>query len=738
MKPDARSVVALVLWMVVWALAMVWPLVRPDGELIFRDIPRMVLPNFALIEQAGREGVLPLLDPRKGGGMPFLHDPQSGAWYPLSWVFSRLGVETGFRAFQWFHVFWLGLGCSALGLSLSGSRFGAALAGTTAIGAFPHLLALEWMHMIAGLAWVPWILVAAAGQRSVLAIIGFVLLFSSGHAYLWVAVPVLGAAALVVCPAVGRRRLVFALGLLPLLTWPFWGGYLDLSGLMISHGFAADRPPPVVGFAPVHFLGWLLPEAFRSFRQLNADGTARIISQFEPFAWTRACYVGILPLLLCALSFLGQRDPSRQIAGFLIGAGVFLAAVFPLAAPLFPAVFRPMFHPASFIGLAVFGVIFLTATGYRELRSALSQTPDRLKTAMNRLMIGAGVGMLVMLILGGIAGSGGLSPVWGYRRDLSWVPFLLTLGYAGLVRLFAARTEMRRFSWILPFLLLSLHLGDLAWNGQGKVPASAPSAGAFPSALRDLPPGEDRIYASDDLIITLKQASGAVPNRLIPVLFQFLRSTGVPNFPLRDGIPHLGAYNPPFFHHGVQKWLGLLENLPAQDRDLFLLLSNVRYVIGLEEYPAGNGWKCVGQTQFPDGPLVKVWDLGPSFVGCILTPEGSAKLPAGRSPGEMTTLTGEQRQRFPGKWVYHLPDRPAGADRLFLPWAPLPGWRVAVDGTPVSLPARGEFGLEIRLPPGGKRLELWYEEPRLARRVAGALLGVVLLALLLRKLRAGD
>src|SRR5882724_7186182 len=75
-------------------------------------------------------GRLPFWTPYLFSGMPFLADPQVGAWYPLNWPFFLVGVTS--RSIEWelaLHAFLALIGGYLLGRDLFGSRAAAVFCG---------------------------------------------------------------------------------------------------------------------------------------------------------------------------------------------------------------------------------------------------------------------------------------------------------------------------------------------------------------------------------------------------------------------------------------------------------------------------------------------------------------------------------------------------------------------------------------------------------------------------------
>ena len=106
-----------------------------------------------------RQGKLPLWTPYIYSGMPFLADPQVGAWYPLNWPFFVAGITP--RSIEWelaLHAF---LACCGAWLLASELLEGSPLA--ILAGVFYGLSGFFAGHsshvgMFQAAAWLPWLL----------------------------------------------------------------------------------------------------------------------------------------------------------------------------------------------------------------------------------------------------------------------------------------------------------------------------------------------------------------------------------------------------------------------------------------------------------------------------------------------------------------------------------------------------------------------------------------------------
>src|SRR5579872_3263169 len=104
-------------------------------------------------------GKLPFWTPNMFSGMPFLADPQAGAWYPLNWPFFLLGIAP--VSLMWevaLHAFLALAGGYLLGRDLLGSRVAALFTG--GFFAFSGFFAINSPHSVTfqPAALLPWLL----------------------------------------------------------------------------------------------------------------------------------------------------------------------------------------------------------------------------------------------------------------------------------------------------------------------------------------------------------------------------------------------------------------------------------------------------------------------------------------------------------------------------------------------------------------------------------------------------
>ncbi len=151
----------------VLALLFFAPLVLHPGQVLYSehsDLLAHYLPaKHFLVESWQTSGELPRWCPYVLGGLPFLHDPQVGAFYPPHWLLLLLPVDAIGPALSWLivlHVLVAGWGTYTCARDQGLDRLPALIAG------FGFLFAGKWLlHLLGaghyttiGLAWLPWAL----------------------------------------------------------------------------------------------------------------------------------------------------------------------------------------------------------------------------------------------------------------------------------------------------------------------------------------------------------------------------------------------------------------------------------------------------------------------------------------------------------------------------------------------------------------------------------------------------
>src|SRR5205085_11795560 len=147
------------------AAAMFLPAILRRDVFVLRDHFDYFQPLRWFTSQELRAGRLPLWNPYNASGEPWLANPQTGVFYPPTWLFLIIPFPAAYMLFLLLHLVILGWGGYLL-FSRTVSE-GTALAGAVALMfSGPVLSLLDINNNLASLAWVPIVIwCAAEGAR---------------------------------------------------------------------------------------------------------------------------------------------------------------------------------------------------------------------------------------------------------------------------------------------------------------------------------------------------------------------------------------------------------------------------------------------------------------------------------------------------------------------------------------------------------------------------------------------
>lgn len=140
------------------ALAIYSPALLGDKTLLLRDIHTQFYGMRWWYAQSLAMGQLPQWNSYILGGTPFLANPQTSVFYPLSAIFLVFSPAYGFAVHTAVHCAMLGFFCYLLGRNLGLSFWPALLAGIAAGFAGIPMKQIEFPEELAGLAWTPCVL----------------------------------------------------------------------------------------------------------------------------------------------------------------------------------------------------------------------------------------------------------------------------------------------------------------------------------------------------------------------------------------------------------------------------------------------------------------------------------------------------------------------------------------------------------------------------------------------------
>jgi len=311
-----------------------------------------------------KAGHLPLWNPYNASGEAWLANPQTGVFYPPSWIFLVLPFETAYMLFLLFHLILLGWGAYLL-FARSASP-GAAMAGAVALMlSGPVLSLLDINNNLASFAWIPLVLWCAAERAPIRGGFALALVFLAGEPFL----AAVAALMYVIVSPVGERRsrlsgqaglpvphiLVTALvafGVSAIQLFPF----LEL---IAGSDRAAGMSKESIFRDSMPLRDWIriaIPPS------LDASGFDPKLGQhFIPII-----YVGVVVVVLALNGLVRARRMIGWLA--LLAIVIFIASGPSLLAHLPLTLFR---YPARVMPLAALAVVALAVAGWDQVR------PDR-------------------------------------------------------------------------------------------------------------------------------------------------------------------------------------------------------------------------------------------------------------------------------------------------------------------------------------------------------------------------
>jgi hypothetical protein len=415
------------------------PLIR--GEVFtFRDHTDYFQPLRWFTAQHLRAGVLPLWNPYSASGEPWLANPQTGVFYPPTWLFLLLPFERAYMGWLLVHLLVLGMGTYRLfafrerRIAEPSAFPGAALFGAVALMlSGPVLSLLDVQNNLATFAWVPWVLESALRDRAApdhsarRSAILLALAFLAGEPF-FAATAALMYAAIVRRPRAIAGAAAGALALSAVQLFPF---------LEMLRG--SDRSSHTLTRTDV------LRESMPLGDWLRLAVPFHGTSAYDPHLgqhFVPIVYIGLFVALLAILAPIAavrsrQREGSAEVVAWLL---LLLAAVIVAAGPsiILSLPLTPFRYPSRVVPFGALALVGLAVFGYRHVR--------RNRLWLDALLIVA-VAVDLRLAAGPLLRSGAL------RIDR--VPYDRRIGRDGkLIRLDMAATALRRDAWISGYLNL--------------------------------------------------------------------------------------------------------------------------------------------------------------------------------------------------------------------------------------------------------------------------------------------
>jgi hypothetical protein len=328
----ATLLVILVLWLFRGALT-------GGGVFYRRDIHLVWCAQVETFVRIVAQGSWPLWNPSLGFGRPLLADPSAQVLYPLTWLNLLVRPWTYYTVFATVHAMIATIGLFSLGRRLSLSIAGATVSAGLWLLSGPFLSSIDLWHHYAGIAWLPWVVLAAdvaldrRSLRSGVAwgtIQGVQALAGSADAC---------ALTLVISLSIGFSRHVrlrdlsprsvgrlaatagiagaIAVGLTAGLWWPALEQVRDAA--------RADLPATLRSYWSLHplvLMDTLLPGLWASL-PLKASLRADLFESREPFL--SSLYLGAPAVALVLASFAASTHPLRRTLVLVGAASVVMA-----------------------------------------------------------------------------------------------------------------------------------------------------------------------------------------------------------------------------------------------------------------------------------------------------------------------------------------------------------------------------------------------------------------------------
>jgi len=724
-------------------------------------------------------GSRPVWDPYLAFGHPLWANPGAQVLYPMSWAHLLVRPPAFYTLYVVSHYLFAGLGTYLLGRRIA-LGFPAALAAAafwTSSGPFLSYASL-WQHY-AGIAWMPWVLLA--GERAWSEP-------SSGRAAVW-GVAAAGQALAGSVDACFITAVVSAAWLLPRATsggWPALRRRLAAAAGALAWAVALSAAlwVPAVellrqvrrsAIAPAAIAEWslhpaslgqlllpLLPHLFPlrpDVRHALFDGRG------EPLLGS--FYLGLSLLPLVATAFANRwRRRALLLAG--IGAGALLVALghhTPLLAVLLEIpLLRMLRYPSKAVVVTAFAWALLAGMGLDAWRRGDRRTRGAALAGGAGSLLAAGLGSFALSRPRAVAASV-LAP--GVDGATVLDPAVASLFLAALLAAGAAVLAARG-GRITPFAAAALGVLDLAVAQRAvnpTVPAEVLSRPPITLSVIERKP-TTRIFAfpyevqradpplrRPPMFDAFEAVPGRYPDPAVARalgLQMYLPSTVAPRWGLASGYEADGLGIGPRELLDLDRLLLDAEETPGFLR--MMRLGAIDYVIalhreGLEDLePAGvfpsPFARPIRVYRVPD-PLPRVFAVGAARVlvgraaaAALVDPAFDPRREAVLSEG--SSIGGGSGSRTESRLVEYAPDRVEADVDTNVPaylvvvdaWAP--GWRASVDGVPAAVLRANLAFRAVAVPPGRHRVELRYR-PRSVRDglvVSGlAVLGCLALAL---------
>ncbi len=749
------------------------------GQVLYWGVPLMQFyPWQHYAAEMWRSGAAPLWNPLLGSGAPLAANLQTGAFYPLNFLYLLVPTEIAMGYTAAMHLVLAGLFMYAYARSI-GLRPFSALIAAIAFQLSGYLISrLGFLSITAALPWVAaWLWRAERLMRT-----------GRPLDVMWLAVAVgLGLLAGHAQTSVHGLILLAAYTLYRGLSTREWRRVVSASaGVFLGLGLAAIQLVPSaelaresqrVGgldytFAMTHsYWPWRLLTLFAPDLFGNpADGDFWGYDNY----WENAAYIGVLPLALAVLAILevpwslwkrrarnfkfqtsnfnlqpptsNLQPPTSNFQSltlfFASSAVVLLILAFGWFTPIYPFLFRtiPGFElfqgPARWLGIFTIALCALAGIGAERML----REPGNLRLSGVWIVVGVAVaaaGMAAGLFLTG--------------RVATFPDATLRLGVlvaiGGLLFGLCPRKGSRRFAWWAGAFVAVVAL-DLLTAHARLNPTIDPALYRLPSSTAEtLRAGDGRVFMFDDDDAAVRKQYGiSLPfSSFGPEgveAWMDYRATQIPNTSMIDRVASASNFDPLL----IGRYLELIEAVnaaPFEDALRLLRLMHVRYISSPRDFPLPVHYRTPVATIYrveeilPRAWIVRSARLEPDPLPALLDPAFDplqvvflAEMPDIALPetSDGSQFTIHALQDTPNAVTIRAASDVDGYLILADTW--YPGWRAAIDGQPapvlranstfraVAFPA-GEHTVEFRYEPDSFRAGAWMSLACAAIVVAG-------------------
>jgi len=703
----------------------------------YRDAGQFAYPVAYYHRECFWRGEVPLWNPLNSCGIPFLAQWNTLTLYPLSLFYLLLPLPWSFGVFCLGHLFLAGLGMYFLARRLTRNPLAAALAGTVfAFNGFSWY-GLMWPHILAALAWMPWVVLGmeAAWRQGrslivVAALAGAVQLLSGGAEAIlltWLLLGVLWLCQLLAGDIPAWKMAVRALaaaslaaGLAAAQLLPF----LDL--LAHSQRGAGYAGGGMAGIAAMPVTGWMnyLVPLFHCLR--NDNGVFVQAGQ----SWIGSYYLGAGTV---ALALLGAWRARNQRVWLLAALVLFslLMALGPRG-PLYDTLKRPIplfgfiRFPIKFLILATFALPLLAAFGLNWLLAL--PAPSRPRGWRDLGVVALGLIALMAAIL-----------CFAWKNPLPGSTLAVTAGNACVRALFLAmllgclallRPETDwRLQRVLQIGLVVVLWFDVFTHSSNLSPTVAPSA-LEPGVIRQFFKWDGQLVAGRSRAMQSKASLWRLLSAGTPNMQEDLtgrRLSLFMNLNLLDGVPKFDGFYSLDLKEFLElfKWVYFATNEAPKLKD-FLGVSHISNPTNAVDWVARDSFLpllTAGQRPvFADGPRTLQVLLANNFdpLGVVCLPvEAQSQIHA---PGPAKVRIGPVQFSARRLRVEVEADSPAmvvAAQTFYHCWHPY------VDGKAVSL-WRANYAFQaLEVPAGKHEVNLVYEDKAFSWGILLSMLSLV-------------